>query len=140
MVLGDFNAKNKLWVDHNKTSYEGSTLNDLIGQYGLTQIIHEPTHILKYSVSCIDLVFTQGRSEGTSSVTLKVPIINYQIDFIKLLIFNCLTLKINLFMFNYLTSNFYFPKHISFASRRKQKTKKVKENGCLWTRVLIFGF
>ena len=139
-MLGDFNAKNKLWVDQDKTSYEGSTLNDLIGQYGLTQIIHEPTHILKYSVSCVDLVFTQGRSEGTSSVTLKVPITNYQIDFIKLLIFNCLTLKINLFMFNYLTSNFCFPKHICYACRRKQKTKKVKENGCFWPRVLIFGF
>ena len=36
---------------------EGSILNDLMVQYGLKQIIHEPTHVLKSSVSCIDLLF-----------------------------------------------------------------------------------
>ena len=40
MVLGDFNAKNKLWFDQDNISYEGSILNDLMAQYGLTQIIH----------------------------------------------------------------------------------------------------
>ena len=39
MVLDDF--------DQDNTSYEGSILNDLMAQYGLTQIIHEPTHILE---------------------------------------------------------------------------------------------
>ena len=73
----------------------------------------------------------QWRSEGISSVAFKVLIINCQIDFINLLIFNCLTLDINLFIFNCLmldinlfifnclTSNFCFPKIISFASRRE---------------------
>ena len=58
MVLRDFNAKNKLWFDQENTPYEGSILNDLMAQYGLTQIIHEPTHILESSVSCIDLIST----------------------------------------------------------------------------------
>ena len=67
MVLGDFNAKNKLWFDRDNTSYEGSILHDLVVQYGLTQIIHEPTHILKSSVSCIDLVFTSQENLVTNS-------------------------------------------------------------------------
>ena len=40
-ALGDFNAKNNLWFDQDNTSYEGSILNDLMAQYGLTQIIHD---------------------------------------------------------------------------------------------------
>ena len=42
----------------------GSILNDLMAQYGLIQIIHEPTHILESSVSCIDLVFTSRGKLG----------------------------------------------------------------------------
>ena len=49
MVLSDFNAKNKLWFDQDNTSCEGSILNDLMAQYGLTQIIHEPTHTRIFS-------------------------------------------------------------------------------------------
>ena len=67
MVLGDFNAKNKLWFDQDNTSYEGSILNDLMAQYGLTQTIHEPTHILESSVSCIDLIFTSQENLATNS-------------------------------------------------------------------------
>ena len=67
MVLGNFDAKNKLWFDHNNTSYEGSILNDLMAQYCLTQIIHEPTHILESSVSCIDLVFISQENLVTNS-------------------------------------------------------------------------
>ena len=67
MVLGDFNAKNKLWFDQDNTSYEGSILNELLPQYGLTQIIHEPTHILESSVSCIDLIFTSQENLVTNS-------------------------------------------------------------------------
>ena len=35
----------------------GSILHELMAQYGLTEIIHEPTHILEPLVSCVDLVF-----------------------------------------------------------------------------------
>ena len=74
----------------------------------------------------------QGRSEGTSSVAFDVLIINFEIDFINLFTFNCLTSNVNLFIFNgltsninlfnfnCLTSNFCFPKNIFFASRREQ--------------------
>ena len=75
----------------------------------------------------------QGRSESTSSVAFEVLIIiNCEIDFINLFIFNyltsnitlflfnCSTSSINLFNFNCLTSNFCFPKNISFANRRKR--------------------
>ena len=55
MVLRDFNVKNKLWFDQDNTSYEGSISNDLMAQYGLTQILHEAIHILESSVFCIDL-------------------------------------------------------------------------------------
>ena len=46
---------------------------------------------------------SQGRSEGTSSVAFEVLIINCHIEFM-----NCLT------------SNFCFPKNLSFASRRER--------------------
>ena len=66
MVLRDFNAKNKLWFVQDNTLYEGSILNDLMAQYGLTQIIHEPTHILESSVSGIDLIFTSQENLVTN--------------------------------------------------------------------------
>ena len=46
MVLGGFNAKSKLWFDQDNILFEGSILNGLMAQYGLTQIIHEPVFIL----------------------------------------------------------------------------------------------
>ena len=67
MVLGDFNANDKLWFNQDNTSYEGSILNCLIAQYGLTQIIHEPKDILESSISCIDLVFTFQENLVTNS-------------------------------------------------------------------------
>ena len=67
MVLGDFNAKCKLWFDQDNTTYEGSILHDLMAQCSFTQIIHEQTHILESSVSCIDLVFTSQENLVTNS-------------------------------------------------------------------------
>ena len=62
----------------------------------------------------------QQRSKGTSSVAYEVLIIKFEIDFINLSIFNCLTSNIDLFIFNYLASKFYFPNNIFFASRRER--------------------
>ena len=42
----------------------GLIVNDLMAQYCLIQIIHEPTHILESSVSYIDLVFTSRGKLG----------------------------------------------------------------------------
>ena len=85
----------------------------------------------------------QGRSEGTSSVTFETLIIKSEIDFINLFIFNCLTSNINLFIFNCLTSNinlFNFSYLTSNFIFRRTNFLQAEENGCLWTRVLSFGF
>ena len=35
LILGDFNAKNKVWFDQDNTTTEGTIINDLMTQYGL---------------------------------------------------------------------------------------------------------
>ena len=58
IVLGDFNAKLKQW--HNKESSTSIQISveSIPSQFGLHQIINEPTQILENSSSCIDLIFT----------------------------------------------------------------------------------
>ena len=56
-MIVDFNAKSKGWCSIDIISFEGSELDFLTSQFGLSQII-EPTHILDKSRSCIDLIFT----------------------------------------------------------------------------------
>ena len=58
IAIGDFNAKLTKWNKSDKSSYEGLKIDALTSQYGLHQIIEEPTHITKDSSSCIDLLFT----------------------------------------------------------------------------------
>ena len=57
-VLGDFNAKSDNWCKNDITSHEGSMIDAVTSNYGLHQLIQEPTHILNSSSSCIDLTFT----------------------------------------------------------------------------------
>ena len=57
-AIGDFNAKSSNWYNKDKTSLEGNAIENLASQFGLHQIINEPTHILPNSSSCIDLIFT----------------------------------------------------------------------------------
>ena len=57
-VTGDFNAKSNIWYKHDKTSFKGSTIESIITQFGLHQLINEPTHLLQNSSSCIVLIFT----------------------------------------------------------------------------------
>ena len=57
-VLGDFNAKSNNWCKNDITSYEGSMIDAVTSNYGLHQLIQEPTHTLNLSSSCIDLIFT----------------------------------------------------------------------------------
>ena len=80
-------------------------------------------------------ILIQGRNEGTSSVAFEVLIINCQIDFINLFIFNCLTLNIKLFIFKLSDVKFLFSENYVF---RKQKRTAVY--GLVDTRVLSFGF
>ena len=66
LVFGDFNAKNKVWFDQDNTKTEGTIINDLMTHYGLTQIIHEPTHLHDCSSSCTDLIFTSRNNLVTN--------------------------------------------------------------------------
>ena len=53
--MGDFNAKSTNWCANDKNSFEGNKIEHVTSQFGLSQIINEPTHILDSSSSCIDL-------------------------------------------------------------------------------------
>ena len=58
VVIGDFNVKLDNWYCRDKSSLEGDTVDIITNQYGLHQVITEPTHILDNTSSCIDLIFT----------------------------------------------------------------------------------
>ena len=57
-ILGDFNARSTSWYDCDVDSFEGTKLFSLTSSCGFQQTINEPTHLLKNSSSCIDLIFT----------------------------------------------------------------------------------
>ena len=63
-------------------------------------------------------MYTQGRSEGTSSVVFELLIINYQTYFISLFIFNCLTLNIKLCIFKLFDIKFLFSENHVFHKQR----------------------
>ena len=58
MAIRDFNAKSRYWFCHDKTNFEGDAIENLTSQFGLHQVIKEPTHILGTSSLSIDLIFT----------------------------------------------------------------------------------
>ena len=58
VVLGDFNVRMQGWYQNDITTFEGCKIDIATSQFGLSQIIKEPTHILSNSTSCIDLIFT----------------------------------------------------------------------------------
>ena len=64
VVLGDFNVGCK----SDKTSYEGSKIKGITSQFGLQQLIIEPTHHTRNSSSCIDLIVWQANLVMESSV------------------------------------------------------------------------
>ena len=49
ILIGDFNAKCANWYSKDNSTTEGSKLRLLTSQFGLNQIIDEPTHITKSS-------------------------------------------------------------------------------------------
>ena len=57
VVIGDFNAKSSKWHCQDKSIFEGNVIDNITSQFGLYQVIKEPTHILHTSSSCIDLIF-----------------------------------------------------------------------------------
>ena len=50
--------KSNLWFKVDKTSYGGSKIDAKTSQFGLQQLINEPTHLVADSSSFIDLKFT----------------------------------------------------------------------------------
>ena len=58
LLLGDYNVRNTNWWHHEITAIEGIQLKTTATNYGLQQLIDEPTHIRKNSSSYIDLIFT----------------------------------------------------------------------------------
>ena len=51
-IIGYFNAKSCNWYSHDKTNFEGSTIKSITSQFGLHQLINEPTHLLQNSSLC----------------------------------------------------------------------------------------
>ena len=86
MLIGDLNAKSKNWYCHDKYSHEGNAIENVTAQFGLQQIINEPTHISNTSSSCIDLIFTSQPNLITDSVVHSSlhPNCHHQIVFAKL--------------------------------------------------------
>ena len=58
LVIEDFNVKSSNWYYHDKSSSKGNAVDTITKQYGLHQVIKQPTHILDNSSTCIDLIFT----------------------------------------------------------------------------------
>ena len=57
-VIDDFSGKSNNWSRGDRSTIEGSKIDFLTSQFGLSQMMKEPTHILGNSSSCIDLIFT----------------------------------------------------------------------------------
>ena len=57
-VLGDFNAKSNNLCKNDITYHEGFMIDAVTSNYGLHQLIQEPTYILNSFSSCIDSIFT----------------------------------------------------------------------------------
>ena len=56
-VLGDFKARSNNWCKNDITSHDSAIIGAVTSNYGLHQLIQEPTHILNPFSSCIDLIF-----------------------------------------------------------------------------------
>ena len=85
VVLGDFNAKLSQWHDKDSSTSEGISIENITSQFGLHQIINEPTHILENSSSCIDLIFTSQPNLSVESGTQPSlhPNCHHQIIYVK---------------------------------------------------------
>ena len=69
IILGDFNERSSNWWQGDTQTSEGSRIDYLTTSYGFQQLISEPTHILKNSSYCVDLIFTDQPNLITDSGT-----------------------------------------------------------------------
>ena len=58
----DFNARIQGWYQNNTTIFKGCKINIGTSQFGVSQMIKEPTYTLSNLFSCIDLIFTSQRN------------------------------------------------------------------------------
>ena len=56
-AIGDFNTRSSHCYTGERTNSEGSNTDAITSQFGLQQIINEPTHSQRNSVPCINLIF-----------------------------------------------------------------------------------
>ena len=73
ILTGDFNSKTKQWWPDGEETNEGVLLNQLIESFSMTQLIDQPTHILKNSSSLIDLIITDQVDMFVDSGLLPSP-------------------------------------------------------------------
>ena len=85
VVLHDFNAKLSQWHEKDSSTSEGLSIENITSQFGLHQMINEPTHIVQNSSSCIDLIFTLQPNLSVESGTHPYlhPNYHHQIIFAK---------------------------------------------------------
>ena len=67
VLTEDLNPKPKTWFCHDKSSHKVNPIENVTTQFGLQEIIKEPTHISNTSSSCIELMFTSQTSLITDS-------------------------------------------------------------------------
>lgn len=71
LILGDFNAKNSLWLHSDSTDRYGEGMQYFIAMNNLTQLVDFPTHLVGNQLSsCLDLVITSFDPNDTSVTTL----------------------------------------------------------------------
>ena len=62
VILGGFNDRSKSCWSGDSITMEGTGLDSLVLIHGFHQLISEPTHILRNSLSCVELIFSDERS------------------------------------------------------------------------------
>ena len=62
VILGDFNARSRPCCPCDSTTIYGTRLDSLVSTHDFHQLISELTHILRNSLSCIDLILTDRPS------------------------------------------------------------------------------
>ena len=58
VVLDKFNGKSNLWYKIDKMANDGVKIDVITLQFGLYQLINEPTDLTRNASSCIDLIVT----------------------------------------------------------------------------------
>ena len=67
IITGDFNARSTKWWKIDKEELEGQEINIITRTAGYSQLINQPKHITKDSLSCIDLIFISNPNLINSS-------------------------------------------------------------------------